>query len=225
MLTLLLIVIFFVCFGFLFREGTWCNTIRLINVIIAALIATTSFEGVANLLDGSGEWLASFTYAWDFLALWGIFALYMAVLRGATDYVSKVKVRFRKIHDQVGSAVLAACIGWVMICFTTTSLHTAPLGRNLMLGSFRPENRMFLGLAPDRKWLAFVQGLSRGSFSSRATAEDIREEPAWAEDKTRTFDPRSEFMPKYATRRALLETHMSKPGTTSMRIRSETPSE
>ncbi len=222
MLTLLLIVIFFVCFGFLLREGIWCNTIRLINVVAAALIATNSFESVAILLDSSGDWFASFTYAWDFLALWGAFALYMAVLRGATDYVSKVKVRFRKIHDQIGSAVLAACIGWTMVCFTTMSLHTAPLSRNFMRGSFQPEKRMFLGLAPDRKWLAFVQGLSRKSFSSKATAEAIREQPAWTEDQTRTFDPLSEFMPKYATRRTLLENHMNEPGTTSMRIRSGT---
>jgi hypothetical protein len=220
MLTVLLIVVFFVCFGFLFREGMWSNAITLFNVIVAGLLATNLFEWAAGVLE---RWGPSYTYYWDFLALWGLFALFMAILRGATDLISKVRVRFRKITDQIGSPLLAACIGWVMICFTAMTLHTAPLARDFMGGSFRPEEKLFLGLAPDRKWLAFVQTLSRGTFSRAATAQDLREEPAWQEEKTRTFDPRSEFMPKYATRRANLESHVSKKGTT--RIQTEQASE
>jgi hypothetical protein len=211
MLTLLLILIFFVCLGFLFAEGMWGNAIRLVNVLTAALLATNFFEWAARVLEG---WAPSFTYHWDFLALWGLFALFMAILRGATDFISKVKVRFRKVTDQVGSPLLAACVGWVMVCFTAMTLHTAPLARTSMRGSFQPEQRMFLGLAPDRKWLAFVQTMSRGTFCRSATAKDFQQEPAWEEDKTRTFDPRSEFMPKYATRRANLETHVNRYGTT-----------
>jgi hypothetical protein len=220
MLTLLLIVVFCACFGFLFREGMWSNAITLFNVVVAALLATNFFEWAARVLEG---WGPSFTYHWDFLALWGLFALSMAILRGATDFISKVRVRFRKIADQIGSPLLAACVGWVMICFTAVTLHTAPLARDFMGGSFRPEEKMFLGLAPDRKWLAFVQSLSRGAFSQAASPEDLRKEPDWQEDKTRTFDPRSEFMPRYATRRANLETQVSKHGTT--RIRTEETSQ
>jgi hypothetical protein len=220
MLIALLFVIFAVCFGFLFTEGMWSNAIRLINVIVAALLATNYFESAASVLEDWGE---SFTYFWDFLALWGLFALFNACLRGATDHISKVKVRFRKITDQIGSPVFAACIGWVMVCFTAMTLHTAPLARNFMAGSFQPEQRMFLGLVPDRKWLAFVQTMSLGTFSCSPTAEDIRKEPAWEEDAARTFDPRGEFMPKYATRRADLEIYMKKHG--SARVRTEKSSE
>ncbi len=219
-ITLLLLVIFFVCFGFLFTEGMWSNALTLVNVLTAALLATNWFEPVAGWLEGMGP---SYTYYWDFLALWGLFALLMAILRGATDFISKVKVRFRKITDQIGGPAFAALVGWAMVCFTTMSLHTAPLARNFMGGSFEPEQKMFVGLAPDRKWLAFVQTLSRGPFSSGATAEDLREQPAWEEDQTRTFDPRSEFMPKYATRRDALEAYVKKHGAT--RIREETTSQ
>lgn len=220
MLTLLLIVVFFACFGFLFREGMWSNAITLFNVVVAALLATNFFEWAARVLE---KWGPSFTYHWDFLALWGLFALSMAILRGATDFISKVRVRFRKIADQIGSPLLAACVGWVMICFTAMTLHTAPLARNCMGGSFQREEKMFLGLAPDRKWLAFVQSLSRGAFSQAASPEDLQKEPDWQEDKTRTFDPRSEFMPKYANRRADLGSYVSKHGTT--RIKTEESSE
>lgn len=214
MLTLLLLIVFAVCFGFLFTEGTWSNAVRLVSVLAAALLATNFFEWAAGVLE---DWGPTFTYHWDFLALWGLFALFMAILRGTTDHISRVKVRFRKVTDQIGSPLLAACIGWTMVCFTAMTLHTAPLARNFMRGSFQPEQRMFLGLAPDRKWLAFVQTMSLGTFSCTATAEDVRKEPAWEEDQVRTFDPRGEFMPKYATRRANLETHVNNTGTTRIR--------
>jgi hypothetical protein len=211
MLTLLLVAIFFACFGFLFTEGMWSNTVRLVNVVTAALLATNSFEWVAQELEG---WWPSFSYYWDFLAMWGLFVLFTAIFRGATDFISKVKVRFRKITDQVGSPILALLIAWVMVCFTAASLHTAPLPRNFM--GYKPggDAKMFLGLAPDLKWLAFVQSMSRGTFSSRATPEDIQKEPDWQKDQKCTFDPRSEFLLKYATRRADLEKHVKKTGTT-----------
>jgi hypothetical protein len=104
------------------------------------------------------------------------------------------------------------------------TLHTAPLGRSFML-DFQPEKRMFLGLAPDHRWLAFVQNLSLGSFCRTATGEQlsgqqygVRDEDQEWERTLCVFDRNAEFMPKYATRRALLEAHMSKPGTKSIKV-------
>jgi len=135
MLTLLLVFIFAACVGFLYNEGMWGNAIRLVNVVTAALLATNYFEPAAQVLE---DWFPSFTYFVDFLALWGLFAVLLAVLLAATDWVSRVKVRFVPI-----------------------------VKRNFLsfMGGFQPEQRMFFGLAPDRQWLAFTQKMSRGSFS------------------------------------------------------------
>jgi hypothetical protein len=217
-LTLLLLAIFIACVGFLFTEGMWGNALRLINVVTAALLATNFFEPVAAWMEGLGDWFASLTYVWDFLALWGLFGIFVVLFSLATDMLSKVRVRFLTIVNRIGSAFFAAWIGWVMICFTMMTLHTAPLARAPFGGGFQPEKRMFFGLAPDRLWLVFVQNVSRGQFCRTATKEDFKQEPRWKEDQTRTFDPGSEFMPKYATRRANLEAHMKKPTTKSIRV-------
>lgn len=211
LLTLLLIVIFLFCFAFVFKEGVWSNTIRLVNLVAAALVATNYFEPAAAKIEAVAP---SFTYYADFLALWGLFALSMAIMRGMTDFISKVKVRFRKVTDQVGSPLLAACIGWVMVCFTAATLHTAPLARDFLRGGFKAEDTMFLGLAPDRKWLGFVQLLSRGAFSQRPSSDDVQKVPAWGTDKTKTFDPYGKFMPTYATRRSQLEKYVTSKGST-----------
>ena len=194
MLSLLLFLIFFACVAMSYNEGMWTNAIRLINVVTAALLAVNYFEPVAQWLD---DWEPSYTYIWDFLALWALFAIFMSILRELTDRISRVKVRFLKLADRIGSGVLSVWIGWVMICFTLMTLHTAPLDRNFLYGDFLTGNdeRMVLGLAPDRQWLGFMQKSSTGVFSCSEVNE---------------FDPQADFMPKYATRRSQNQNNIEK---------------
>jgi hypothetical protein len=109
-----------------------------------------------------------------------------------------VKVRFLKIADQIGSVVFALLVGWALVAFTLTTLHTAPLARNFMFGGFRPGEGMFLGMAPDKQWLGFVQQVSKGSFS--------RGTPV-------VFDPGGRFMANYAIRRSNLQSQAETNGT------------
>jgi len=227
MLFLLLFLIIALCVGFLFLEGMWSNAIRLVNVVTAALLATNFYEPLADWLDG---WEYSFTFAWDFLALWGLFVLFAVIFRLLTDFASRVKVRFMKLADRIGSTLFALWIGWVMVCFTMFSIHLAPVGREPFAGGFQPEQRMFLGLAPDRLWLGFVQKVSRGQFCRGLSEEEIqkktygtREDDADWEERLAVFDRNGELLPKYATRRAKLEGHMAKKGTRSIRIDPKNP--
>ncbi|MCE5303203.1 MAG: CvpA family protein [Planctomycetaceae bacterium] len=199
-LTLLMLVIVFACVAMLYTEGMWSNAISLINVVTAALLATNFFEPLARWLDSSSP---SLTYAWDFLALWGLFAVFMALLRAATDQLSKVKVRFLTVADRIGSVFFAMWIGWVLVCFTMMTLHTAPLSRNFLFGGFTPEQSMVLGLAPDRQWLGFVQKESMGVYARSATPEQ------WQQEKF-IFDPKADFMPNYTARRVQVEQNVAR---------------
>ncbi len=195
----LMLLIFFACVATSYTEGMWSNAICLINVVTAALLALNFFEPVAGWLD---DWNHSYTYLWDFLALWGLFALCMLIFRVLTDSISRVKVRFLKLADRIGSGVLAVAIGWVMVCFTMLTLHTAPLGREFLFEGFQPGEKMVLGMAPDHQLLGFVQQASEGVYS-RASRQ--------------TFDPESDFISTYAARRAKLEKHID--STNSLRVR------
>ena len=206
-LTLLFLLIFMGCLAALYTEGMWGNAIRLINVVTAALLATNYWEPAVRWLEGFSQNLATFTYLLDFLTLWGLFVVFMIIFRLITDRLSRVKVRFLKIADRIGSVAFAIWIGWVMVCFTAMSLHMAPMGRNFFFGAFVPEQRPERFLCPEMKWLGFMQKQSRGALCRTATKDDIRKQPVWEDDRTRTFDPRGEFMPKYASRRAKLEAY------------------
>jgi hypothetical protein len=186
-LTLLLLAIFAICIGFTLPNGLWGNGVLLIVVVMSALIATNYFEWLAEKLQGYDK---SYTYLFDFLAIWLLFAVSAIIIRVFTDKLSKVKVKFRQPFDQIGGIILGAWVGWVMVCFTLFSFHTAPLARNFLQGEFqeKPDSKMLFGLAPDRQWLGFSQKSSTGAFS-----------------RGQTFDPNAEFILKYSERRARFE--------------------
>jgi hypothetical protein len=186
---LFLLIVVAICFASTAMQGGWTNAITLINVMFAALIATNYWEPLASSLDG---WDHRYTYIWDMLAVWGLFGAAFLILRAFTDTLSKVKVRFIRKVDVIGGILLSTWTTWIMVCFATMTLHLAPLAPDFMNGSFQPQPKssMFLGMAPDRQWLALVQKISGGSLGRSVENE---------------FDPQAEFIPKYRFRRSGLQ--------------------
>lgn len=201
--------VFVVCVAMLWNEGLWGNAVTLVNATLAALVATNYFEPAAVWLEGQ---IPSYTYFVDFLSLWAIFAVVFFVLRAVTDQLSKYHVRFKMPVEHVGRILLATWVGWVMVCFTDMSLHTAPLARDSFRGSFqiKPESgNFFFGLSPSRQWLALMQSRSRGALSrDGGQYASLREE----DRGRRVFDPNGEFMFKYGYRRELLNEYNEKTG-------------
>jgi hypothetical protein len=199
MLNILFCIIILACLGFLFNEGIWANAVRLINVVVACLLAMNYFQPLASWLS---EKQPTFTFLWDFLSLWAIFCIALVAFRVVTDRVSRVKVRFLGIADRIGSGVLAVWIAWVLICFTLTTLHAAPLGKNFLFGSFQSDQPMFLGfMSPDKQWLGFVQQVSQGVFFNGSEA------------------PLTTYVKDYEMRRGDLENYAAKSG--SIRLNPE----
>ena len=129
--------------------------------------------------------------------MWALFGVAVVVFRAATDWRSRVKVRFLKIADQIGSGVFAAAIGWVLVAFTLTTLHTAPLAEHFFFGAFQGGEPMFLGTAPDLQFLHFAKpvGWRLVQLGRRGVLSQ------------------NDFVINYAERRRGLESQMTKFGT------------
>lgn len=185
-LTIILILVGVACFAALFMAGLWSNLLTLVNMIVAALIATNYFELLAAFFDRQESRL---TYLWDFFSIWMIFIAAFSILRAATDYMSPVKVKFFVPVEKVGGLFFAVWCSWLMICFVTFTLHTAPLARNFLFDSFQPtpKDKMFFGLGPDRLWMAWVQKESKGTLSRLSGVSP--------------FDPKYDFIVRYGNRR------------------------
>jgi uncharacterized membrane protein required for colicin V production len=163
------------CVAFLFNDGIWGNTLRLVNVIFAGLLAINFYEPLANLITNYSADIHSFTAFMDFLSFWICFVGFAAILMAVTDKVSRVRIRFLQIVERVGGIVLSLCVGWVMVGIVLTSLHTAPLGEYPFLGCFQPQASMFFGvLAPDREWMGFTRYESEGPMCRSVSASDLK---------------------------------------------------
>jgi hypothetical protein len=182
---LILLAVFVTVSFALWKEGVWGSLVMLCNVLAAASVATAWYERVVAFLEPR---LPSFSYLLDFVAVWGLFCLVLLGLREATDRISRTKVRLRRPVELFGGPLIAALVAWVMTCFTAATLHVAPLPRDLVQPA--PESRMFFGLAPDRKWLAWVRGATlSGPFAVPGSA----------------FDKDADFIIRHADRRKRLE--------------------
>jgi hypothetical protein len=181
--TLFLLVVLAAVTGLLVLQGLWRSLLAFFNVLAAASVATAWFAPLASLLE---RYLPSYTYLLDFLSAWLIFCVVLALLRAATDYLAPTRVAFPPLVDRIGAVVPAFFAGWIVMAFTAASLHTAPVPRDFIQPT--PESRMFLGLAPDRKWLSWVRNASKSGPFLRAA-----------------FDPDADFILRYADRRLKLE--------------------
>ena len=186
---ILLLLVFVAVVIVLTREGLWSGLGMLLNIVAAATVSTAWYERVATLID---ERMPSYTYLIDFLALWGLFAAVLLVMRLVTDRVSRTKVKFLRQVEMAGSPLVAVVAGWIMVCFAAASLHTAPVPRSVIQAE--PDSRgMFFGLAPDRKWLAWVRFATKdGPF-------------AFAPGSAVVFDNEADFILRYGDRRLKLE--------------------
>ncbi len=183
---LLLLVLFTAVVLCLLAESTWSNAIRFMNVVFAALLATSLWEPVAKLLDSV---MKGGSYWWDIVALWGLFAVIVTILQEVTNRISRVNVRFLGIVNKVGGIVFACLTALVFVCFANFTLHTAPLAEKAFQGGFPSQS----GLAPDRQWANFASHVSGGSLAKFGTPN--------------RFDP-GRFSNTYATRRAALQTQV-----------------
>jgi hypothetical protein len=200
MLTLVLFLIFVIAVAARWFQGLWSNAIALINMLLAMMLAFNYFEPVAELLERVDR---SYTYLWDFVALWGVFVLSFILLRLLTDLLSRYKVVFDFWVEMAGRSILALWIAWLLVAFICASLHTAPLGPHPLGFQRSPTAGNFLGLAPDRHWLGFMQSRSRGALS-RAESDPAKLSPVEQDRnaKVRIFDPESKFVLKYFHRRS-----------------------
>ena len=198
MFFLFLFLIFLITAAALWFQGLWNIALTLINMILAMLIATNFFEPICTLIESVGG--ASFTYLLDFLILWVLFAVVFGILRAFSDMLSKKAVKFNLPVEMAGRSILAIWCGYLMVCFTAFSLQMAPLNDSTPMGAWEtPLSSSFLGMAPDRQWLGFMQSRSRGALA-RGNFSGVTH-PNDQGINVETFDPNSEFPLRYRERR------------------------
>lgn len=200
MLIIIALVLFVLIVASTWWFGLWSNLITLVNLLLAAMLASSIYEPVSDLMLGYNR---TYRVLYDFLTVWVVFLLAFFILRGITDVASAYRLRFDKITELVGRTVLSIWIAGVFICFTFFTLQMAPLKPNTYAQNV-PKGEM--GTMPDRLWLAFIQSRSRGALSSSKARSFFKEykltpHPDDVGEDKRVFDPYANFLPYYAEKR------------------------
>jgi uncharacterized membrane protein required for colicin V production len=189
MISLLLVLVLGVTAGLFYREGLWSALVAVINVLFAAAVATAWYEWPAGLIAGA---VPNAGYLADFFCIWVLFALVLAGTSELTNRVSRTRVKFAPLVDRIGGPVVGVVVGWIFICFTATTLHLAPVPRDLIQPE--PDARLLVGLSPDRKWLHFIRTATRQGPFARP-----------GENNANVFDKDADFILRSADRRKKLE--------------------
>ncbi|MBW3543000.1 MAG: CvpA family protein [Planctomycetes bacterium] len=197
-------------------EGPWGAALALFCVVFAGLFAMNYFEPVAVWLESLSRGSPGWARRTDFIALMGLFALAVFVLRLATDRLAPTYMQVDTFVYEVGRWTLGLATGYVTMAFLLTALHTAPFPRTVtaagvqeFIPGFKPERKNFFGAtAPDRQWLGFVQYVSYGPMPRGRVFDG----PYFAAGEFEGYWP--SFPIRYATRRESAAPVVLAPGAT-----------
>lgn len=120
--------------------------------LLSGLIAMNFFEPLAAQLTFLPD-----SYR-DFVALIGLFTILVFCMRMGAEQMAPSYIQVIPTVDSIGKWAFGAATGYLTMAILLTSLHTAPLPRDFW--GFKPERNNFMGVAPDRQWLGFVQYVS-----------------------------------------------------------------
>ena len=200
MLIFIAILLFVLIVASTWWFGLWSNLITLVNLLLAAMLASSIYEPVSDMLLGLNK---TYRLLYDFIAVWAVFLLAYFILRGITDVASGYRLKFDNITELVGRSILSIWIAGVFVCFSFFTLQMAPLKPNIYTQNVPKAE---LGTIPDRMWLAFIQSRSRGALSAGKAKSLFKEykltpHPDDAGEDMRVFDPNANFLPYYAEKR------------------------
>ena len=151
-------IVFFAATAMMVREGLWSNTITLINVIVAGLVAFGFYSPVALWVDESLN--GQFTYLVDFVSIWVLYVVTMVILRFFSNALSKTRMRFKNPFDKVGGPLMALFAAEVLVGFVLATLHTAPLKEGAIAYEDSEVATASGFMNPDLAWLRFVERVS-----------------------------------------------------------------
>ena len=147
------------------NEGPLTAAITFVSVLFSGLLAMNFFEPLAVILSTNVLATYEWQHRWDIIALLGIFAGSVTLMRLAGDKLFPTYAQVSTIFYHPARWALALATGYTTIAILLTALHVAPLPREFL--GFSPEGNNFLGVAPDRQWLALTQYVSEHSLQRR----------------------------------------------------------
>lgn len=160
-------IIFFAALAMSVQNGIWSNLINLMAILIGGVTAFGAHQPLTVWIDEYTE--GSYTYLWDFLALWFVFAITTGLIKEIAGRLSKNRVNFPDQIDNYGGAGIGLVVAYFTMAFAMSTFHTAPLSYDQFGGTYeygltvkdvRQAMDSTSGLTkPDIAWLGFAESI------------------------------------------------------------------
>lgn len=177
-------LVFFLVAVLVWFQGFWGGVIAVVQILFAALLATSLYEPVAASLAGQ---MPAYSYLLDLFTIWGIFVVAYGVSRTATELLSRKRVQFHPGMELGGRSVAALVAAYLFTMFAAFTVHLAPLQAK-PFGGWDPMSKESVALRPDIQWMNFVRGQSQMGLRGKTV-----------------FDPRGTFTGDFYKRREAFE--------------------
>jgi uncharacterized membrane protein required for colicin V production len=169
-------IVWFAALAMTVREGLWSNTITLITIIVAGLVAFGFYSRIVVYLDEDMT-DGQHTYWLDYAVIWALFAATVIVLRAFMAAASKTRMRFKHPIDPVGGPLAGFIAALVLASFTVATLHVSPMGKDAFSGGLvKPqdvESASAIG-QPDAAWLRFIERMAGVNAFGSAGTQDFK---------------------------------------------------
>lgn len=119
------IVVLISILGIRKNEGIWGNTISIVNISFAALIAINYWEDLASILANS---LKIGLFYWDYVAVWLLYLVSYFLLDEVSRRLTRVKVKFPAPIEQIGGPVSGIVLFIAFYLFYSFTMHLGPIG-------------------------------------------------------------------------------------------------
>jgi len=122
------LIVFGALYGLRWKVGMWGNLISLGAVLFSFLIAIGWWESLAYFL---AQQVPRMVYLADCVAFWTIFVVSLSLLDLATRFMSKVKVKYTDMVENIGNGVALFLLA-TSICITYSFAYhdLGPVGEN-----------------------------------------------------------------------------------------------
>ena len=192
------LIVVFASLAMMVREGLWTNTITLVTIIVAGLVAFGFYSPLVvylneEMTDGQH------TYWLDYAVLWVLFGATIIVLRALTAAASKTRMRFKHPIDPVGGPLVGFIAALVLASFTVATLHVSPMGKDAFSAKLVTSNDVGAASAisqPDAAWLRFVEHMAGQNAFGSAGTQDF-EAKAWVKfysDRRAALEKSTDFI-------------------------------
>ena len=168
-------IVIFVGLAMTVREGLWSNTITLVSIIVAGLVAFGFYSPIVvylneELTDGQH------TYWLDYAVIWALYCVAIIILRVMAGAASKTRMRFKHPIDPVGGPLVGFIAAWVLASFALATLHVSPMPQNAYGGNLVKPSEVASATfytAPDAAWLRFVERMSTPNAIGSSGTQDF----------------------------------------------------